>query len=76
MPPIEGMGLIKLFIKRKTTDKVNRPPKKPKEVITPTVGETSPFTKLPPPPHHGIGKGLMMAKGLVVEQRPFLCKDS
>jgi len=75
VPLIEGMGPIKPFIKRKTTNKVNRPPKKPKEVITPTIGETSPSTKLPPSPRHGTGKGLMMVKGPIVEQRPFLCED-
>ena len=43
-------------------DKVNRLAKKPKVVITTTVGETPPATKLPPLPRHGTEKGLMTAK--------------
>ena len=70
VPPTRGMGPIKQFIKRKMTDKVDRPPKKPKVLITPIVGETSLSTKLPPPPRHRTGKGLMIAKGPVVEQGP------
>lgn len=51
-------------------DKVDRLAKKPKVVITTTAGETPPATKLPPLPRHGTEKGLMTAKGPVVEQRP------
>jgi len=43
VPPTGVTGLIKPFIKRKTTDKVDRPAKKPK-VVPPTVGETAPAT--------------------------------
>ena len=58
-------------------DKVDRLAKKPKVVITTTAGETPPATKLPPLPRHGTEKGLMTAKGPVVEQRPpLLRKDS
>ena len=70
MPPIGGTGPIKPFFKQKMTDKVDCPLKNPKVVTTPTIGETPLSTKLPPPPHHGIGKGLMTAKGPVVEQCP------
>lgn len=52
VPPSGGTGPLKSFIKRKTTDKVNCPVKKPK-VDRPTVRETPPISKLPPPPHHG-----------------------
>ena len=58
-------------------DKVDHPAKKPKVVISPTVEETPLFANLPPPPHHGTSKGLMMAKGLVVKQcPPLLYEDS
>ena len=75
MPLTEGTGPFKLFIKRKTTDKVDCPAKKPKVVIGPTGGETPPSTKLPPPPRYGIGKGLMTAKGPVIEQHPTLLRE-
>ena len=70
VPPTRGTGLIKQFVKWKTTNKVTRPPKKPKVLITPIVGETSLSTKLPPSPRHRTRKGLMTAKGPVVEQGP------
>jgi len=58
-------------------DKVDRPAKRPKVVISPTVREMPPFANLPPPPCHGTGKGLMTAKGLVVKQcPPLLSEDS
>ena len=44
--------------KRKPSEKVDRPPKKPKVVAEPTVGETAATGKLLPKP--GKGKGLMM----------------
>lgn len=70
MPPTKGTSPAKLFIKRKTTNKVDCPAKKTKVVIPTTVREMPSATKLPPPPQHGIGKGLIMAKGLVIEERP------
>lgn len=56
VPLTKGTGLVKPFIKRKTTDKVDRPAKKPKVEIPTTVGEMPLATKLPPPPCHGTGK--------------------
>ena len=43
--------------KRKPSEKVDRPPKNPKVVAEPTVGETTATGKLPP--KLGKGKGLM-----------------
>ena len=51
-------------------DKVDRLVKKLKVVIGQIVGESPFTTKLPPLPRHGIGKGLMTAKGPVIEQHP------
>ena len=70
MPSTRRTDPFKPFIKRKTTDKVDHPAKKPKVVTSPTVGETPLTTKLPPPPRHGTGKGLMTTKGPVIDQRP------
>ena len=68
MPLTEVTGPIKPFIKRKMTDKVDCSTKKPK-VVPPTIGET------PPSPCHRTGKGLMMAKGPIIEKRsPFSMK--
>lgn len=39
MPP-KGMGPLNLFTKRKSSDKIDRPPKKPEVVTGSTVGET------------------------------------
>lgn len=57
----------KPFIKRKLKDKGDRPPKKLKEVVATTVGETPSATQMPLPLHHGVSKGLMTAKGRVLE---------
>lgn len=48
------------FLKRKTTDKVDCPPKKPKVVTGSTIRETPPTTQLRPMPRSGKRKGLMM----------------
>ena len=69
MPPTGVTGPIKPFIKRKTTDKVNRPTKKPKMVPL-TIEEMPPATQLPPSPCHKTGKGLMTAKGPVTKKCP------
>ena len=74
VPPTKVTGPIKLFIKRKMMDKVDCLMKKLK-VVPPTIGETPPTTQLPPSPRHRIGKGLMMAKGPIIEKRsPFSMK--
>ena len=65
------MTQVKPFIKRKLTDKDDRPTKKLKEVAAKTVREMPATTKVPPL-RHGVDKGLTTAKGLVLEQRPFL----
>ena len=75
--PPKGTGPLNSFIKRKTTDKVDRPTKKPKVVTGSTIRETPPTTKLPPPSCPEKGKGLITAKGPVSKKRPtLLCKDS
>ena len=42
--PSKGKGLLNPFQKRKMTDKVDRPPKKPKVVTGSTIGEMPPIT--------------------------------
>ena len=49
MPP-KGTNLVNPFTKRKKSDKINRPPKKPKVVTGSTVKETLDSNKLPPLP--------------------------
>ena len=68
MPPTEGTTPIKPFLKRKPRDKGDCPAKKPKEVVTVTVGEKSRSVQVPPP-CHSVGKGLMMALGPTPEKR-------
>ena len=68
MPPTKGTAPIKPFLKRKATDKGNCL-KKPKEVVTATVGEKSGSGQVPPP-HHGAVKGLMTAPGPTLKKRP------
>ena len=48
--PPKGTGPLNPFIKRKMTDKVDCPSKKPKVVTGSTVGEMHLTIKLPPPP--------------------------
>lgn len=72
----KGTGSLNPFLKRKTIDKVNCPPKKLKVVTGPTIEETPPSTQLPPP-HPGKGKGLIMSQGIVSGKCPVLLhKDS
>ncbi|KAL0014477.1 hypothetical protein SO802_001546 [Lithocarpus litseifolius] len=59
----------------KTTDKGDRPPKKPKVVTGLIVGETPPSTKLPPSPLPGKRKGLMTGQGPVSEKCPVLLRE-
>ena len=73
MPP-KGTGPLKLFIKRKTMDKVDRPAKKPKVATGPTIELTPSSTKLPLPPCHGAGNGLMTVNGPVSKKRPTLLR--
>ena len=54
--PLKGMGSINLFIKRKPSNKIDRPPKKPKVMMGSTAKETSNLNKLPPSPCSGKGK--------------------
>ena len=75
--PPKGTAPLNSFIKRKTTDKIDCPTKKPKVVTGSTIGETPPTTKLPPPSYPEKGKGLITAQGPVSKKRPtLLCKDS
>lgn len=58
MPP-KGTDLVNPLIKRKPSDKIDYPPKKPKVVAGSTVRETLDSNKLPPLPRLGKGKGLI-----------------
>lgn len=66
MPPTEGIAQAKPFIKRKLTDKGDCALKKLKEVAVTIVKEMLATTQVPLPFCHGVGKGLMMAKGPVL----------
>lgn len=68
----EGTGPSNLSMKRKPLAKTDRTPKKPKVMVR-SVGVIL-ETKLPPPPVHGKGKGLMIGKGPVNEKRPILLR--
>ena len=72
--PSKEKGPLNLLLKRKTSDKVNRPPKKPKVVIGSTIEETPLTTRLPPPPRPGKGKGLMTGHGPVSKKRTVLLR--
>ena len=75
--PTGDMAQAKPFIKRKLTDKGDRPVKKLKEVVTTTVREMLVATQVRPPLRYGVGKGLMSAKGPILEQHALLLrKDS
>ena len=71
----KGTSPLKPFIKRKTTYKVNHPAKKPKVVTGSTIKETSPTTKLPPPPCPTKGKGLITTQGPISKKRPVLLRE-
>lgn len=68
----EGMGPSNLSMKRKLLAKTDRTPKKPKVMVR-SVGVIL-EAKLPPPPVHRKGKGLMIGKGPVNEKRPILLR--
>ena len=71
----EGTAQVKTFVKRKFTDKNDRPSKKPKEVVVSIVGEMPIATQVPHPLRHGVGKGLMAARGPVLEKHPLLLRE-
>ena len=73
--PSKEKGPLNPLLKRKTSDKVNRLPKKPKVVTSSTIGETPLTTRLPPPPHPGKGKGLMTGHGPVSKKRTVLLRE-
>ena len=73
--PSKEKGPLNPLLKRKTSDKVNRPPKKPKVVTGSIVGETPLTTRLPPPPRPGKGKGLMRGHGPVSKKRAILLRE-
>ena len=66
----EETGTSNPSIKRKPSDKNNRPPKKPKVVVGP-ITVIPDEVKLPP----WIGKGLMTGKGPGTEKRPVLLRE-
>ena len=59
--------------KRKLSEKVDHPPKKPKVVTGPNAGETP--AKLAPKLGSEIGKSLMQGHILVPEERPILLRE-
>ena len=73
--PLKGTGLLNSILKIKTTDKFDRPPKKPKVVTGSTVEETPLTTQLPPSPCPGKGKGLMMDHGPVSLKHTVLLRE-
>ena len=76
LPP-KGTGPINPSTKRKLSDKVDCPPKKPKVVTGLVIGETLDTSKLPPKLGPRKGKGLMTGHVSVTEERPILLhKDS
>jgi len=71
--PSKATGQANSFAKRKSFEKVDYPPKKPKVVAEPTVGETAATIKLPS--KLGKGKGLMMGADPIVEKRPVFLRE-
>lgn len=67
-------GTSNLSTKRKPVDKTDYPPKKPKVTVG-LVGVACIETKLPPPPVHGKGKGLMMGQVPANEKCPVLLRE-
>ena len=65
LPP-KATGQANPSTKRKLSEKVDYPPKKPKVVTRPNAGKTP--AKLPPKLSLGIGKGLMKGHVLIVEE--------
>ena len=74
MPP-KGTSPINPFTKRKPSDKIARPPKKPKVVTRSTVKEIPDSNKLTPLPRPRKGKGVMTGQGPVTEKRPVLLSE-
>ena len=67
------MGQANPSTKRKSFEKVDHPPKRPKVMTGPTIGETLEANKLPPKP--GKGKGLMTGEVLVTKKPPVLLHE-
>ena len=72
LPP-KVTGQANPSTKRKPSEKVDRPPKKPKVMTGPTVGETPNTSKLPSKP--GKGKGLMTSEVPVTKKHPVLLRQ-
>ena len=69
------MGQANLSTKRKPSERVDRPPKKPKVVTGSIVGETSATSKLPFNPSPGKGKGMTKGANPVTEKCPVLFRE-
>ena len=69
------MGPINPSTKRKSSDKIDRLPKKPKVAAGIAIRETSNANKLPPPSDLGKGKGLITSQGPVTKKRPILLRE-
>ena len=64
-----------LSIKRKPSEQVDRPPKKPKVVMGSTIGETSAISKLPLKHGSRKGKGLMKGADPITKKRLVLLHE-
>ena len=64
-----------MSIKRKSSEQVDRPPKKPKVVMGSTVGETSATSKLPLKHGSRKGKGLMKGANPITKKRLVLLHE-
>ena len=69
------MGQANLSTKRKPSKKGDHPPKKPKVVTGPNIGETPAISKLPQKPGPRMGKGLMKGHVPIIEERPILFRE-
>ena len=58
--PLKETSPVNPFTKRKLSNKIDRPPKKPKVVTRSTVEEATDSNKLPPPPRPRKEKGVMI----------------
>ena len=69
----KATGQAHTSTKRKLFEKVDCPPKKPKMVAEPAIGETATTGKLPPKP--GKRKGLMMSEVLITKKPLVLLRE-
>lgn len=73
--PPKGKGPLNPFLKRKMTNKVDDPHKKPKVVTRSTIKVTPLTTQLPPSPRLRKGKGLMTEHSLISKKSLVLLQE-